>query len=219
MKILERIRKLRKDTLAQMKYQFQQGDTSNTVRLAAVLERLEKAEDDALRIGVLLDDLENNADSPPSLQRDSTPLSYAPLADRGAVVGKQRGSQRRAAFLDKLKSLGIELSPHSGRTIYKTGGGKVVGIGYASERSPHRWFLGAPVGDYDALALLCERENGDVEEFLLPGELIGRHFGSLAIGRQLKFNVVEQDGSFQLLIPGGLKQDIEQFRGNYEILR
>ncbi len=214
MDLLDRIRACRKAAITKLK----QGDTSHTLHYASILEQLERAEEDLAKLENLVGNIEKNIATNRSLNSRSSVVSYTHLADKGAAVGRQRGSTQRERFIIKIGNMGIALLSHSGKTVFKSRDGKVIGVSYASERSHNRWFLGAPVADYDALVLLCERENGTVEEIILPGRLIEQKRTSLESQNQLKFNVTLQDGSFYLLIPGGDREALDAFLSNYEIL-
>jgi len=185
---------------------------------ASILEQLERAEEDLAKLENSVENIEKNIATNRSLNSRSSVVSYTHLADKGAAVGRQRGSVQREKFISKIRTMGITLSPHSRKTVFKSNHSNVIGVSYASERSKNRWFLGAPVEDYDALVLLCERENGTVEEIILPGELIKQRREDLESQNQLKFNVTLQDGSFYLLIPGGDREALDAFLSNYEIL-
>lgn len=216
MNALERIRFLRRKIISKLKNN--QGDMDRLTRFATLLEQLEKAEEDTLKLQRLLDGIENQLEENHSLDLRGSLTSYTHIADKGAAVGRQRGSAQREKFISKIRTMGITLSMHSRRTVFKSNHGNVIGVSYASERSKNRWFLGAPVEDYDALVLLCEKENGTVEEIILPGELIKQRRENLESQNQLKFNVTLQDGSFYLLIPGGDREALDAYLSNYDQL-
>jgi len=215
MDLHNRIRACRRATIIKLK----QGDTSYTLHYASILEQLERAEEDLDKLEDLVENIDKNIASDRSLNSRSSVVSYPNLADKGAAVGRQRGSVQRERFISKLRTMGIVLSPHSRKTVFKSNLGNVIGVSYASERSNNRWFLGAPVEEYDALVLLCEGEDGNLEEFILPGELINRRRESLESQNQLKFNITCQGGSYYLLIPGGDREDLGGFRANYDLLK
>ena len=214
MNLINRIRACRKASINELK----QGDTSHTLRYASILEQLERAEEDLAKLGNLVESIEKNIATNHSLSSRSSIISYTHIADKGAAVGRQRGRAQREKFISKMRSMGINLSPYSGKIIFKSNSGNIIGVGYASERSRNRWFLGAPANAYDFLVLLCERENNDIEEFILPGELIRQWRGSLENQNQLIFNITYQDGSFYLLIPRGDREALDHFHGNYDRL-
>lgn len=215
MNLINRIRACRKAAINELK----QGDTQHTMHYVAILDQLEKAEEFWTKLENLVVNIEKNIAINRSLNSRSSIVSYTHLADKGAADGRQRGSAQREKFISKLRTMGITLSLHSRKTVFKSNLGNVIGVSYASERSNNRWFLGAPVEEYDALVLLCEGEDGNLEEFILPGELIKRRRESLESQNQLKFNITYQGGSFYLLIPGGDREDLSEFRNNYELLR
>lgn len=214
MNLINRIRACRKATIVKLK----QGDMTDTMRNASILAQLERAEEDLAKLENLVETIENNIASSNSLESRSSVTSYARIADKGAAVGRQRGSVQREKFISKIHTMGITLTLHSRKTVFKSNNGNVIGVSYASERNKNRWFLGAPVEDYDALVLLCERENGTVEEIILPGELIKQRHEDLESQNQLKFNVTLHEDSFYLLIPGGDRETLDEYLSNYDQL-
>ncbi len=118
------------------------------------------------------------------------------------ALARELGKKLRKVFLSKLEGEGIHLQLIKGTTIYRTQSGKRVGIASATERQPHRWFLGLPVGGFDHAVLLCQREKGDVVEVLLPDKFFIKYGSSMSQSKgQVKFNIVKRDSEFLVLVP------------------
>ena len=139
--------------------------------------------------------------TPNSAKRESlgkdTMLSSSTL-----VLARELGKKLRKVFLSKLEGEGIHLQLIKGTTIYRTQSGKRVGIASATERQPHRWFLGLPVGGFDHAVLLCQRENGDLVEVSLPEKFFVKYGNSMSQSKgQVKFNIVQRDSELLVLVP------------------
>ena len=118
------------------------------------------------------------------------------------ILARELGKKLRGVFLRKLKGEGVHLELIKGTTIYRTQSGKRVGIASATERQPRRWFLGLPAGGFDHAVLLCQREKGDLVEVLLPEKFFIKYGSSMSQSKgQVKFNVVQRDNKFLVLVP------------------
>jgi len=133
-----------------------------------------------------------NAVKTESLGKDTMTLALA----------REIGKKLREVFLSKLEGEGIHLQLIKGTTIYRTQSGKRVGIASATERQPHRWFLGLPVGGFDHAVLLCQREKGDLVEVSLPENFFMKYGSSMSQSKgQVKFNIVQRGSEVLVLVP------------------
>lgn len=117
---------------------------------------------------------------------------------------RARGEARRRELLTHCSTLGIKLA-HKGGTNYRTQDNKLVGIAYASERRPNRWFLGLPDDDYDIVILVCDldiNESSQALHFVIPKSEYDQYRNSFSkSGDQMKFNIVHRRGNYYLMIP------------------
>lgn len=131
----------------------------------------------------------------------------------------KKARQTRDDILQLLANkYGVHLSPRS-KTVYITKTGKPVGIAFATERTSGRWFLGLPIHDYFGIILVCEVDSSNQKHFVLPesfwvnyGELLSRS------GNQVKFNIRERGGHYELLTLGGESVAINRFLDSYGAL-
>lgn len=118
-------------------------------------------------------------------------------------ASREVGNKIRKEFVQKLEDKGIHLQLVKGKTVYLTSSGKRVGIAVATERQPHRWFLGLPVNGFDHAVLLCQHENGEVGEVFLQEKFFMEHGQDMSQSKgQLKFNIVQRNGGLLVQVPG-----------------
>lgn len=119
---------------------------------------------------------------------------------REGETGREGGENARAAMIQTLSTAGIRLTRVKGAT-YKLQTGALLGIAYATERQPNRWFLGLTRGRFDHAILLCEESPERVHPLFLSAEFLASHRLS-ASGDGIKFNVTRSGNLFHLNIPG-----------------
>jgi len=135
------------------------------------------------------------------------------------ALAREIGKKLREVFLSKLEGEGIHLQLIKGTTIYRTQSGKRVGIASATERQPHRWLLGLPVGGFDHAVLLCQREKGDVVEVLLPEKFFMKYGSSMSQSKgQVKFNIVQRGSEVLVLVPRTDGVNATSFSSDYSFL-
>ncbi len=136
-----------------------------------------------------------------------------------AASPRERGHKIRREFLKKLAGNGIHLERIKGKTIYSTKSGKRVGIAVATERQANRWFLGLPDGSFDHAVLLCQPENRDTIEVLLPNKFFQEYGEAMSRSKgQVKFNVVQRGREVLILVPGTDGVNISAYPSNYDFL-
>jgi len=135
------------------------------------------------------------------------------------VASRELGEQIRHEFLNKREAEGIHLQLIKGKTIFRTGSGKRVGLAVATERQPNRWFLGLPAGGFDNAVLLCQRENGVVIDIPLPEQFFEKYGKVLSESNgQLKFNVVKRGSGVLVQVPGTEGINGKSFASDYSFL-
>ena len=167
-------------------------------------EKLEKIELLINRHGQIVLELEElrgnksiSVSTPNAVKKESLGKDTMTLA-----LAREIGKKLREVFLSKLEGEGIHLQLIKGTTIYRTQSGKRVGIASATERQPHRWFLGLPVGGFDHAVLLCQREKGDLVEVSLPENFFIKYGSSMSQSKgQVKFNIVQRGSEILVLVP------------------
>lgn len=192
--------------------------------LSALADRIEEDRRLLEALRERADRYENDLSSTP------TPATLAPsrasAADnssrpRARDSKRGEGKDARARFVDSLRRSGIRLAPLAGK-VYRTEGGKKLGIPFANELEgkPDRWFLGLKDGNYDVVAFLCNRRDGDTLEFVLPDELLRPIWSSLSRhAGEVKFNVVRDGNNYYLLVPPQRRESMTQFLRNYAALK
>ncbi len=117
---------------------------------------------------------------------------------------KEKGKAQRERFVQKAKEKGLILIHHRG-PLFKDPSGELIGIAYASECKPNRWWLGLPVESYNEIVLICESNCSEVVSFVFPFSFCQEHrgtFGTDKHAKQFKFNVSLTNGLYLLLLPG-----------------
>lgn len=200
----------------------QRGDSQDVLALG---ERLEKVESLIRRHDNLVRDISslNGEDSrsktiPSPRESLATQRSKEQNGPR-LTSGRGIGKTIRSAFLKELVEKGIHLRQMKG-TIYETQSGQRIGIAFATERKPDRWFLGLPLGGFDHAILLCERETGDTVEFWLSKNFFDDYGNNMShSGDQMKFNIARRGSGYVILVPGTSGVSSSTFRKDYTLLK
>jgi hypothetical protein len=175
----------------------------NAEAVAAAGRKLEKISQLALRHRALAIELEalQRGDEVPEAGQDVGGAVLLPSRDMSGA--RERGRRARQEFLSFLKSRGVILRPEKGDAIYKKTSGENVGVSYASERQPNKWFMGLPTRGYMDAILLCESERG-VNRLVLDRMFLAKYGASLSRSNgQFKINVVRRgDGEFSMKVRG-----------------
>lgn len=110
----------------------------------------------------------------------------------------------RSNLVEELgKDYGIRLRASS-KTVYETDDGRIVGMAFATERQPNKWFLGLPLIEYFSIVLICEKNSGPVKRFIFPRSFCAKYMPRLSKSKdddQVKFNVYYKNGQYQFIIP------------------
>lgn len=135
------------------------------------------------------------------------------------LSSREKSNCRRRELFQRLELIGIHLSD-VGSGKYKTQSGKVVGIAYASERRPGRWWLGLPKREYDAVVLLCEDGSDRILPFALPKVFYTEHKNNLSlVSGQIKFNVFSKFSKFYLSVPKKGNIDVDLYLEAFDPLK
>ena len=178
----------------------------NAEGVAAAGRKLEKISQLVLRHRALAIEVEalQRGDEVPEAEQDVGGAALPPSRDMSGA--RERGRRARQEFLSFLKSRGVTLRPEKGDAIYKRASGDNVGVSYASERQPNKWFMGLPTRGYVDAILLCVSESG-VNRLVLDRVFLAKYGASLSRSNgsngQFKINVVRRgDGEFSVKVRG-----------------
>jgi hypothetical protein len=132
---------------------------------------------------------------------------------------KAEGNQVRTKWVQTLQATqGIDLTGHG--TQYRTAQRASVGIPFANEKRPNRWFLGLADKPMDIIVLLCRTSDQQMYDIILPMVDLSDTWKRLSRSKgQVKFNVEKEADELILSIPGGDPLPITQYKGNYRPLR
>lgn len=127
--------------------------------------------------------------------------SFTSTDQANIMSARERGRRAKFELIQSLNTQGVELIPQRG-SLYKLPSGKTIGIAYASERQPSKWFLGLPKDRFDCVFLLCESEHGNVRRIYLPENFFQQYGSYLSeSGGQTKFNVVLRGSEYFMTVP------------------
>lgn len=187
-----RIERLKEKEMRKVEQAASQGDVAALVSHTRRVEKLDSLETQYKEIERTVNAIQNgsNADAcSPTLREMSA---------------KAKGDIRREEFVDAIQKQGYEINHYKKHVLYTIAPDKIIGIAYASEVQPNKWWLGLPVENYHAFVLLCENEQGLVNRFIFPKTFYNEHrskFSRDQDGKQLKFNIMLQNGRYALKIP------------------
>ncbi len=161
--------------------------------------------------------------APESLEPQSSVLfqtrSEPVIRDSSRKESLEKARVQRSILVEELrKSCGIQLRSIS-KTVYATENGKTVGMAFATERQPNKWFLGLPHADYSCIVLICEPNVGAAKRFIFPKSFCQEHIPRLSKSKddnQLKFNVYHKNGQFGFIIPRSDPVNINEFLERFD---
>lgn len=220
MDLKTRITNFRNDALKKIEEAARKGDTTTVISGTKVIEEAERLMRMWQAISDDLNKLERNSSSNPeqnSNQAHTEEISIPVL--RKELSPRLKGKILRKNFVQYLEDKGIHLTRKSGST-YKTERGGIVGIAYASEKRPGRWFLGLPVISYDSIVLLCEKDRGEILRFVIPKDIINKNKERFSqTDGNFKFNIVTNADIYQLQIPSSDGIKINPYIDSFELLK
>lgn len=221
MSLDSKLLKIKSIALAKIEEAAKTGDTESIIANSKIIEEIERLAKKTKEIIISVEFLEKKMNTDLNLEISKNNFEPEISIPNGDIfTSRQRGKQKREFFIKKLREKNIQLNPFSGETIFSDEKGKIIGIAFATERQPNKWFLGLPERDYDAITLLCERENGVVLNFVFPRDFCIKYKDNFSKSKgQMKFNVVNRHGSFLLLLSGVMNPDITKFVDYYETLK
>jgi hypothetical protein len=141
-----------------------------------------------------------------------------PAQNSTALSRKARGTHRREGYARRLRSQGVHLGKMRGAK-YQTSSGRIVGIGYASEVQPDKWFMGLPDEPYDILILLCETSSGELLDFILPTEFVGGIWRRFTVSAKQRKIHIQRHGDVYELEPKKGLGPINEYLSRIEILK
>jgi hypothetical protein len=131
---------------------------------------------------------------------------------------KQIGKEQRKTFIQETNKRNIILSEEKG-LLYRDKLGGLVGIAYASERTPNRWWLGLPNKKYRTIVLMCRNDRLKTTYFIFPYTFCERYqdgFGTDKKENQFKFNISLKDGLYTLTIPDSKPITINEYIDKFD---
>jgi hypothetical protein len=205
MDLKKRIENLKGKILTKIEGAAKKGDTEEILSNSRIVEEAEKLIKRWEEINSAVDVLEKRANSNIIIPPEKILISK----------NFEGGSPKKKGKVKRNDLFHVE------GTTYKTQNGKLVGIAYASERLPNRWFLGLPLKDYNSVILICENKSGDFLNFVLPEDFLGRFLKKLSHDDfgQVKFNIFLKGENYQLRIPGEGYDNVDNFQNDYSLLR
>lgn len=207
MDLLDRVGVLKAEKMKAMEAALSQNNAGSLVSNSKELERIIKVESQIREVSRMLDHLECEVNEPEV------------IASEPGISAKKQGKIARQCFVGEIKKRGLEVHLKKGQLYLIQG--KLVGIAYASERTPNKWFLGLPIEDYDAIVLLCKDDTGRTTKLILPKGFYEKHKNYFSKGQykdQIKFNVSGLNGRFAVKLTGKDPIDVTEYIDTYEYL-
>lgn len=218
MDLKKRLENLKGKILTKIGEAAKKGSTEEISYSARIIEEIERLIKRWEEINSAIDLLENKVNSSTNLEEViSIPTENMLISKKfEGLSPKKKGKVCRDEIIYELEKKGISLH-HMAGTTYKTRNGKLVGIAYASERLPNRWFLGLPSKNYNSAILMCENKNGKFLNFILSEDFLRKYIKMLSQDDygQIKFNIFFKNEHYQLRIPGEGYVNIDNFLNNY----
>ncbi len=224
MKVADRLKTLKEQVMAGIGGAARKHDTRRINMLTRLANRIEEDER-------VLSELEGHIVEYQREISGAKPVTAlavtaeATLEEREKESGRaskhSQGREARRKFVNDHQRDGVQLV-HQGGKVYRTPGGKRVGIPFANELEgkPGRWFLGLKDGNYDAVILLCSRAEGEALEFVMPGDFLKGFWRSLSRhAGEVKFNLIRDGANFYLLVPPQGRESINRFLRAYQPLK
>lgn len=207
---------LRREAEQKLKAAVAAGRMDEVIRLATAVREYDSAlrvlQRSAERVSAELKGPEQADDS-----MESATTLHA-TAIQPALSKNARGKLRRAEYIRKLAAKGVALHHTKGR-LYETDSGKGVGIAYASEVSPDKWWMGLPDQHFDVVVLLCESRSNQVLDFVLPPALVAKMWPLLSRHANQREMHVQRTGVNYELEPGRGLGKINQYQSSITELR
>lgn len=206
-----KIKEVKELILSEILKATKSNDTTKIVTLSKRLEELEYVNSKFEILDKNLSSIINNLErkDPQMDTLEVKPKFNSPLS------AKAIGKARLQNFLADAQKYNIHLQQLKGR-IYQNVSEDKVGIASASLLN-EKWFLGLKDVGYDIIVLLCEKENGEVLNFILGKDLVNKIYSGLSRDQkgQVKFNVSYRYGYY--FLDGNYKLD--STINNYDNLR
>lgn len=221
----ERVDAIRNRVMERIGSAAKEADSPTLLFLSRILEEADVLIERAKGLQTAVEALERRLNSIPGRVKPPeeelvSPSDKLGLSRKKDVNQKPQGRNRahskavREGELQKLNKLGVDLTRET-EALYRTQNGKLIGVPSAIEARPDRWFLGLPSLDYQGILMICERSNGEVATFYLPGKFFQQYANDFSrSGDNLKFNVVRQGGNYSILVPGHGNVDITKYMNN-----
>lgn len=213
---LGRIKRIKIEALQHIENAAKEGNIQVITYQTQVVKEAERLAETLKQINREISSLEKKANADSDLKNTQKPSK---VVAKG-LSNKERASNQRDEFVDKLRSSGIKLSQLE-KTIYKTSKGKVVGIAFASEQveKPGHWFLGLQDRDYDFMVLLCGQEDQDTPALVLPRSFFKTYQPNISkSGGQLKINVLTDNHQYYIRIPKTGGVNISKYLNDIDLL-
>lgn len=202
MDIIDKMLSLKEILKTKIEHALKNSNTETIVAFAKDLDLIGRLEKQYREIETAVISLEKkiklNIDTPQNANKSSIQIGKT-VRQIGILTGKEK----RIIFIQEAKKKGIFLSEEKG-PLYRDKSGGLVGIAYASERTPNRWFLGLPNKKYQNIVLICKNEFSERTYFIFPYAFCAKNQDKLGTDKkekQIKFNVLMKNGIYALKIP------------------
>jgi len=218
MDLKERLNELKRKGLANIGEALKKNDTDSIYWNTEIVKEAEQLISRLENFEKEIDQLEEKSKGSKSADNEGVRvIRFKRKAQKldETISPRIRGATRRNEFIEKLKSMNIELLQKGG-SQFETYSGDLVGIAYASEHNPDHWFLGLPIRDYHSLVFICENEKEEVTHFILPPQIYQMYKSNFSTsGKHYKFNIHLRAGNYRLNIPGIGHLSLNEYRDKF----
>lgn len=210
MNLRDEILNLKKITKTKIENALKDNQTEAIVSAAKDLDLLERLEKQYNEIEIVVSSF---------IQKGNSNMSYTQNSKLSKQDTHQIGEEVRQTFIQEAKRRNIVLVKEKGRKkqLYKDKLGGLIGIAYASECAPNRWWLGLPIKKYRTIILICKNESSKTTCFIFPHIFCEKYQDKFSADKnQFKFNISLNDGRYTQTIPNTEPIIINEYINKFE---
>lgn len=226
MNMERQILELKQQALASVERAARSGSVDEIRRFSDRLTEIECCEDALQNLKDRLSSLTRQ--KPPEIAQmrrsNGHEQSREPVSESVMARGKRDARNARQRFLEELEKRGLRCVPES-NTVFRVGAHSRIIIPFANEQRQDRWFLGIPEGEdgrfcpYRAVICLCRDSAGEVKNFVIEQAVMQDIWSQMSRNSgDVKLTIVRDGSRYLLLVPGGIRLDLNPYRDRLDLI-